>query len=174
MLLKLTQFPKLIRFLVSGLLFSCFALVLSLQAAEEEEAVPAEAEAVEVEAVEVEAVEEEEEEDEDDKEPLMYYAVEPNILTFYQGTGKKIGYVVVQVNIAVRGQDDFDLLDDHIPLVQDNLIKFFNRQDKAMIQPFKERDKLRLMAKTSVMAALREEIGKNIVENLLFTDYVYQ
>jgi flagellar basal body-associated protein FliL len=59
-------------------------------------------------------------------------------------------------------------------LIQYNLIDFFNRQDKSVIQPFSEREKLRLEARTSVEAVLEEEIGKNIIENLLFTNYVYQ
>jgi len=107
-------------------------------------------------------------------EPIMYFEIEPNILTFYQGTGKKIGYVVVQVNIAVRGQENYDLVELHTPLIQDKLIDFFNQQDKSVIQPFSEREKLRLKAKESVVAVLKEETGKDVIENLLFTDYVYQ
>ncbi len=109
-----------------------------------------------------------------EKEPLMYYAIEPNILTFYQGTGKKLGYVVVQVNIVVRGQDNYDLVELHLPLIQDRLIDFFNKQDKSVIQPFSEREKLRQAAKETVSEVLKEEIGKDVVENLLFTNYVFQ
>ncbi len=115
-----------------------------------------------------------EEAGEGEKAELMYYEIEPNILTFYQGTGKKIGYVVVQVNIAVRGQDNYDLIELHMPLLQDVLIKFFNRQDKSVIQPFSERENLRLKAMEIVKEALKEEVGRDIVENVLFTNYVYQ
>lgn len=108
------------------------------------------------------------------QEALMYYAVEPNTLTFYQGTGKKIGYIVVQVNIAVRGQENYDLVELHLPLIQDSLIDFFNRQDKTVIQDVKERESLRQQAQTNVSNVLKAETGKDIVENLLFTDYVYQ
>lgn len=120
--------------------------------------------------------EEEKEEDAEEvvQQPLMYFEVDPKILTFYQGTGRKIGYVVVQINIAVRGQENYDLVELHTPLIQDNLIDFFNRQDKSVIQPFKERENLRKQAQASVAAVLKEETGKDLVENLLFTDYVYQ
>lgn len=120
------------------------------------------------------AFSEEEEENKPELETLMYYEIDPNILTFYQGTGRKIGYVVVQVNIAVRGQSNYDLVELHLPLIQDNLIGFFNEQDKSVIQPFSEREKLRVAAKDSVAAALKEEVGKDIVENLLFTNYIFQ
>ncbi len=116
----------------------------------------------------------EDEEEKPEKAPLMYFEIDPNILTFYQGTGKKIGYVVVQINIAVRGQENYDLVELHLPLIQDNLIGFFNEQDKSVIQPFSEREKLRVAAKESVSAALTEEVGKEIVENLLFTNYIFQ
>ncbi len=117
---------------------------------------------------------EEAEEEAGAKKSLMYYEVEPNILTFYQGTGKKLGYVVVQVNIVVRGQENYDLVDLHLPLIQDSLIDFFNRQDKSVIQPFAEREKLRTQAKDVVSTVLKEETGKDIVENILFTNYVFQ
>ena len=108
------------------------------------------------------------------KEPMMYYEIEPNILTFYQGTGRKLGYVVVQVNVAVRGQDNFDTVEENLPLLQDNLIAFFNAQDKSVIQPIAKRDDLRLRALESANTALEAEIGEKIIENLLFTNYVYQ
>jgi len=117
-------------------------------------------------------------EDDEEETPeemiLMYYEIDPNILTFYQGTGKKIGYVVVQVNVAVRGQENYDLVELHLPLIQDNLIVFFNEQDKSKIQPFSERENLRIAAKESVATVLKEELGKDIVENLLFTNYIFQ
>lgn len=106
--------------------------------------------------------------------PLMYFAVEPNTLTFYQGTGRKLGYIVVQVNIAVRGQENYDLVELNLPLIQDNLIDFFNRQDKTVIQDISQRENLRSQAKDSVALVLKEELGKDVVENLLFTNYVYQ
>ncbi|PHS14975.1 MAG: hypothetical protein COA86_15040 [Kangiella sp.] len=121
-----------------------------------------------------------EDEDEEDSEevaeviPIMYFDIDPKILTFYQGTGRKIGYVVVQINIAVKGQENLDLVELHSPLIQDNLIDFFNRQDKKTIQDFSEREGLRQKAQESVAAVLEGEVGKNIVESLLFTDYVYQ
>ncbi|MGB0495362.1 MAG: flagellar basal body-associated FliL family protein [Kangiellaceae bacterium] len=113
---------------------------------------------------------------EEEKEvvPLMYFDIDPKILTFYQSSGKKIGYVVVQVNIAVKGQENLDLVELHTPLIQDNLIDFFNRQDKTTIQSFSEREGLRQKAQESVAAVLEAEIGKNVIESLLFTDYVYQ
>jgi len=117
---------------------------------------------------------EEDAEEEAEVIPIMYFDIDPKILTFYQGTGRKIGYVVVQVNIAVKGQENLDLVELHSPLIQDNLIDFFNRQDKKTIQEFSEREGLRQKAQESVAAVLEEEVGKNIVESLLFTDYVYQ
>jgi len=142
------------RLIILGLMFA-FSLSTPLMAAEDDD----------------EVVEEGEEET---KEPIQYYAIEPNILTFYQGTGKKIGYVVVQVNIAVRGQENYDLLDLHKPLIQDNLIDFFNKKDKSVIQPIQARQQLLKEAKQSVSAVLKKETGKDIIENLLFTNYVYQ
>lgn len=112
--------------------------------------------------------------EEESKEPFMYYQISPNIMTFYQDTGRKMGYIVVQVQVVVRGQDDFDAIDLHLPLLQDTLVGFFNSQDKATIQDLQQRENLRSQAKTKVAEVLKEELGREIVENLLFTQYVFQ
>jgi flagellar FliL protein len=109
-----------------------------------------------------------------EKEPLMYFMITPNIMTFYQNTGRKIGYIVVQVQVVVRGQDNYDLVDLNLPLVQDALIDFFNQQDKKTIQDLTLRETLRQQAKDTVANILKEELQKDVVENLLFTQYVFQ
>ena len=108
------------------------------------------------------------------KEPFMYYQISPNIMTFYQNTGRKMGYIVVQVQVVVRGQEDFDTVELHLPLLQDTLVGFFNSQDKATIQDLQQREVLRNQAKEKVAEVLKEELGRDIVENLLFTQYVFQ
>jgi len=119
------------------------------------------------EAAESEAAEEE-------RLPLKYFLIAPNIMTFYQGTGKKLGYVVVQVQIVVRGDENLELVETHLPIMQDALIDFFNRQDKAVIRDQAKRKELQTNAELKVSEALQEEVGQDIIENLLFTQYIFQ
>jgi flagellar basal body-associated protein FliL len=106
--------------------------------------------------------------------PLLYFDVDPKIMTLYQKTGHKLGYVVVQINLAVKGEKNIELLELHTPLIQDALIDFFNRQDEKSIQDIQKRSTLIKGAKKHVSNALKEELGQDIIESLLFTDYVYQ
>ncbi len=114
------------------------------------------------------------EEGEESKEPLMYYRIDPNILTFYQNTGKKLGYVVVQIHVSVRSQDNYDLVEFHLPLIQDALIDFFNRQDTETIKSLEKREELRQQATTRVAEVLKEETNKDLIEEILFTQYIFQ
>lgn len=110
----------------------------------------------------------------EEKEPIQYFQIAPNIMTFYQNSGKKMGYIVVQVQIVVRGQDNWDMVELHLPLLQDALIDFFNRQDKATVQDLKLREKLRKQATQRVAKTLKKETGKDIIEDVLFTQYIFQ
>lgn len=112
--------------------------------------------------------------EEEKKEPLMYYRIDPNILTFYQNTQRKLGYIVVQVQVTVRGQDNYDLVEFHLPLIQDALIDFFNRQDETTVKDLQKREELRQQATSKVAEVIKEQTGKNPVEELLFTQYVFQ
>lgn len=106
--------------------------------------------------------------------PLMYYQIDPNILTLYQSTSRKLGYIVVQVQIVVRGQENYDLVELHKPLMQDAFIDFFNRLDKKTVQDLAQRETIRQQASKRVAQVLEEEIGNNIIEDVLFTQYIFQ
>lgn len=108
------------------------------------------------------------------KEPLKYYLIAPNIMTFYQNSGRKIGYIVVQIQLVVRGENDWNIVDENLPLIQDALIDFFNRQDKDVVHDLAQREILRGQAKDIVATVLKEELGREVVENLLFTQYLFQ
>ena len=113
-------------------------------------------------------------EEEAPKKPVKYYQIAPNIMTFYQNTGRKMGYIVVQVQLVVRGDEDWDIVDENLPLIQDALIDFFNRQQESVVRDLAQRDALRVQAKDIVATALKEELGREVVENLLFTQYLFQ
>lgn len=108
------------------------------------------------------------------KEPILYFQIDPNILTFFQSSGRKMAYIVVQVQVVVRGQDNYDLVEMHRPLIQDALTDFFNRQDKKSVQELALREKLRKQAGKVVADVIKEEVGLDVVEDLLFTQYVFQ
>lgn len=109
-----------------------------------------------------------------DLPPLMYFQISPEIQTFYQSDEKKYGYVVVQIQMTLRGQDNFDLVETHMPLIQDALTDFFNRQTKDDIRDLQKRETLRVQATERVIAVLTEEVGKPVIEQVLFTQYIYQ
>lgn len=116
----------------------------------------------------------EEEKSEEDKLPIKYFQIAPNIMTFYQSSGRKMGYIVVQVQIVTRGDDNFALLETHLPLMQDALIDFFNRQEKAVVQDLNQRESLRQQATEKIAQVIKDEVGHDVVENVLFTQYVFQ
>jgi len=111
---------------------------------------------------------------EEEKEPLRYYQISPNIMTFYQNTGRKMGYIVVQVQVVVRGDENLEIVETHLPLMQDTLIDFFNSQDKDTVKDLTQRETLRTQATERIATVLKDEVGKDVVENVLFTQYVFQ
>jgi len=116
----------------------------------------------------------EEGEENAEQPPLMYFPVEPKTLTFYQGTGRKIKYIVVQVEIAVKGQDNYDLVEENLPLIQDALTDYFHSLDKSMVEDLAKRRQMQEEVKKRLNEVLQEETKVAPVEEVLFTDYMYQ
>ena len=51
---------------------------------------------------------------------------------------------------------------------------FFHKQNKETVHDLKQRETLRKQAKDTVAEVLKEEVGTDVVEDLLFTQYTFQ
>ncbi len=116
-----------------------------------------------------------EEEGEAKPEPEMhYYQVEPDVVTNYMRTGNKLGFIVVQVNIAVIGEANLLMLEQHDPLIRDVLIAGISNMTQDQVTDIDAREQVRLALKEALAQELEAETGQKLVEDLFFTKYTYQ
>lgn len=119
--------------------------------------------------------EEEKAEGEAKPEPeLQYYQIEPDVVTNYMRTGNKLGFIVIQVNIATIGEANLLLLEEHDPLIRDVLIAGISNMTQDQVTDLDAREKVRLALKEALAKELEAETGKKLVEDIFFTKYTYQ
>jgi flagellar FliL protein len=82
----------------------------------------------------------------------------------------------MQVSITLQGrnQADLDALKVHMPVIRNNLVMLFSGQDFATLASPVGQEMLRQKATASVQEVAQKELGKVVIEQLLFTNFVLQ
>ena len=104
----------------------------------------------------------------------LYFLIEPDIVTNYVTSGKKIGFVRISVELVVRTQENYALIEAHAPLIRDRIITIFGEQTARKVKSVTERDGIRQRCITELNALLFAETAKKPITDLLFTKYLYQ
>ncbi|MEE4246494.1 MAG: flagellar basal body-associated FliL family protein [Kangiellaceae bacterium] len=109
------------------------------------------------------------------KKEVHYFDLDPNVITNYQKkSSRRLGYITLDIQIQVSSVERLEMLDYHKALIDDALSKIINTFDEATIKDISARDKIRLAIKDQLTAALKEETGEEIVDDVFFTKFVYQ
>ncbi|NVJ61593.1 MAG: flagellar basal body-associated FliL family protein [Gammaproteobacteria bacterium] len=112
---------------------------------------------------------------EEPKAEVHYFDLDPNIITNYQKPpSRRLGFVTVDVQLQVSSVASLDDLEYHKPLVESTIIDVINELDEKTIKDISKRNEIRAKVKMRVANALKEETGKEIVDDVLFTSFIYQ
>ncbi len=103
-----------------------------------------------------------------------YFGFEPDIITNYISTGKKLGYVRITAEVMVENQSALSSIEHHAPLIRDAIIEILGHQREEDIKSLKGREEIRILCQEAVNDLLVQETGKKLVSKLLFTKYLYQ
>lgn len=103
----------------------------------------------------------------------LYVAMPRPIVFNVPGSGRD-RLVQIKVQLMVRGTDNEELAKTHIPLIEGTLLQTFSASnaDDLVTEPGKI--ELRENALESVQTALKDIAGSEVVERVLFTDFVMQ
>ncbi|MCG6202119.1 flagellar basal body-associated FliL family protein [Psychromonas antarctica] len=111
---------------------------------------------------------------EDNQNGYQYFLLEPDIITNYIKPGKRIGFIRVTVELMVKTKGNYTLLEKNEPLIRDKIITVFGEQNEEIVKSVTERDSIRQRCLKEINDLLYAQTGKNPVEDLLFTKYLYQ
>jgi flagellar FliL protein len=101
-----------------------------------------------------------------------YYGFEPQIVTNYVASKKKLGYVRLTVELMITDASDLEIVEHHSPLLRDAIIDIIGQQPEAQIKSIKGRNEIRKLCEVKVKNLLKKETGKELVKKLLFTQWL--
>lgn len=110
----------------------------------------------------------------DEAPQLAYFTLEPELITNFYTTGKKLGYIRVRIDIMVANSLDLPLIDRHQPLIRDAIIEILGKQSEDTIKSLAGREDLRKKLVEELNNILLPEVGRRLIADLFFTKYIYQ
>ncbi|MEN5089629.1 flagellar basal body-associated protein FliL [Pseudomonas protegens] len=107
------------------------------------------------------------------KPAAIYEPMAPAFVANYTQNGRQ-RYMQVSITLLARNQADLDALKVHMPVIRNNLVMLFSGQNFDTLATPVGQEMLRQKATASVQEVAQKEVGKVVVEQLLFTNFVLQ
>ncbi|MCW8275655.1 flagellar basal body-associated protein FliL [Pseudomonas sp. PCH199] len=107
------------------------------------------------------------------KQPAIFESMAPAFVANFNQNGRQ-RYMQVSITMLARNQADLDALKVHMPVIRNNLVMLFSGQDFPTLASPVGQEMLRQKATASVQEVAQKELGKVVVEQLLFTNFVLQ
>ena len=107
------------------------------------------------------------------KQPAVFEQMAPAFVANYNQNGRQ-RYMQVSITMQGRNQADLEALKVHMPVIRNNLVMLFSGQDYATLASPVGQEMLRQKATASVQEVAQKELGKVVIEQLLFTNFVLQ
>ena len=108
------------------------------------------------------------------KPVISYFSLDPEIITNYITTNNEMGYIRIKIEVMINNAGDLALVQKHEPLIRDTINDVLGKETVERIRSLKGRDLIRKECQDKVNERLLKETGKNLVRDLIFTNYLYQ
>ena len=106
---------------------------------------------------------------------VVYYGFDPDIVTNYVTENRRtLGYLRVSVELMLPSRDMLKTIEYHEPLILDTIIGILSKQSEEKVKSLHGREEIRLIILEQLQQVLRRETGQPMVQDVLFTKYLYQ
>lgn len=107
------------------------------------------------------------------KQPALYQPLEPAFTVNFSQDGRQ-RYMQVHVVLMGRDPDAMKTVAGHLPLIRNQLVMLFGGADFNALSTPEGKEALREQATAAVQALMDQELGKPVIESVLFTNLVLQ
>jgi flagellar FliL protein len=107
----------------------------------------------------------------DDK--FAYFGFEPDITTNYINHKKKLGYIRITAELMIKNAANLEAVEHHAPLLRDAIITVLGKEPEEQIRSLTGREEVRLKCVREIKRLLKKETGAEIIQDVLFTKYLY-
>lgn len=107
-------------------------------------------------------------------EGVQYVDLTPAFVTNYGGGSAGPQFLKVDISVRVKSPEAAEAVKYHGPALRHSLLQLFAAQNGGAVATPMARDTLRKQALAAVNKVLKQEEGKELVEDLFFTSFILQ
>lgn len=108
-----------------------------------------------------------------EKEPVIYFPMEPAFLTNFVVNGRP-RYLQMSITLMTHDKATIEAVQKHMPLIRNRLVMLLSGEQFDMLRVRAGREALQIKLTDAVKEVLQKETGKADIEKLLFTNFVMQ
>lgn len=105
--------------------------------------------------------------------PVQYLELTPSFIVNFPHQGRQ-RFLQASISVMSRDPEALDAVSQHMPVVRHNLINLLNAQMLLVFEDPTGIELLRQLATQEVKQVLMREIGREGIEEVLFTNFVMQ
>ncbi len=102
-----------------------------------------------------------------------YFGFEPDIITNYISTKRRIGFVRITAELMVEDVQNVGVIEHHSPLLRDAIIDVLIRQPEQKVKSMTGREEIRVLILERLKDLMKKETGQPLIQDLIFTKYLY-
>tara|TARA_R110002072_G_scaffold45422_6_gene126351 strand:+ start:2071 stop:2439 length:369 start_codon:yes stop_codon:yes gene_type:complete len=115
------------------------------------------------------------EEEKKNSPKAQYYALKPSfVANFGETTAKRLKFIKADISIMAYSGAAIAAVMEHNSLIRHQVVMSLSEQSEASLATTEGQESLRLGILEKVKAVLKEETGKEHIDDLLFTSFVVQ
>ncbi len=109
------------------------------------------------------------------KPSVVYHGFDSDIVTNYVTGGQKpLGYVRVTMELMLKDEKYLAIIEHHEPLILDAIVGSFGKELDTTVKSLQGREEVRMKILQKVNELMKKETGAELVQDVLFTKYLYQ
>lgn len=103
----------------------------------------------------------------------VYYAFDPAFVVNFQAQ-EGLRFLQIKVEVMARDQKVIAAVEQHMPVIRNNLVVLFSSQDFTTISTRVGKERLRTQSLAEIQKVLKENTGQPGIEQVYFTSFVMQ
>ncbi len=111
--------------------------------------------------------------DETEQKIALYQKLEPTFVVNFQAE-ESLRFLQVTVELMARDEKVIAAVEQHMPVIRNNLIILFSSQDFTTISTRVGKERIRAQVLSEIQKILKEKTGQPGVEEVYFTSFVMQ
>ncbi|MBV1878602.1 MAG: flagellar basal body-associated FliL family protein [Pseudomonadales bacterium] len=112
---------------------------------------------------------------EDGGSAAMYIKITPGLVVNYgEPSSGRLRYLKVSVHVRVKDMSDAEIVEHHLPALQDVLISILSAQDVENIRSAEGKEEIRKNTLAEFQQLIEKEEGESVIQDLLFGSFIVQ